>query len=151
MKLTKKFFFCVLPIFASASLVGCNNDKPASTLPPIDNNEEDKPLEIGDTVREWCSSFESTSLPIDLPNSSLGKGEIDETFGHSNSASLRFEIEGTIDGYVGSDVLENRFFLEDDAKNGDIISLYVYVPLLYISSNIGYSLPLSNEKFSSFL
>ena len=30
---------------------------------------------------------------------------------------------------IGSDYLEEPYFIEDDAKNGDIISLYVYVPL----------------------
>ncbi|MBR4274395.1 MAG: endo-1,4-beta-xylanase, partial [Bacilli bacterium] len=34
----------------------------------------------------------------------------------------------TKDGYIGSDLIKEPYFKDEDAKNGDIISLYCYIP-----------------------
>ena len=127
MKKYKAFLFTALPVLAISLLAGCNNNN---------NNpepEEEKPLEIGDTVKEWCSTDDFDGLPIDLKkdnSNGFGSGEIAKDLGHGDECSLKFEVRNGNDGsgYIGSNNIDKPYFLEEDAKNGDTISLYIYVP-----------------------
>lgn len=100
--------------------VACNTNKPNSS-------EEPKPLEIGDTVKEWRSSNDLDALPLDVADKN-SKGEIVKDFGNYDKSSLKFEVKDAANMYLGSDLVDTPYFTEDDAKNGDIISLYVYAP-----------------------
>ena len=122
MKLNKGLLCAVLAVLSMTSLAGCHINEP----------EQEKPLEVGDTVKEWKSTKDYDALPMDVPNKSksgTGSGEIVKRFGHEDKCSLKFDVSvGTSTSYVGSDVLKTPYFTDDDVKNGDIISLYVYVP-----------------------
>ena len=148
MKLNKLFLAAVLPTMAISLLAGCNAKESSSVIPeskessiPIpltyssseEEEEEDIPLEIGDTVKEWTSVDDFEKVPLDLPgstNAGTGTSEIVDDFGSTDDYSLRYELMvGNNDqGYISSDALEDPYFLEADAKNGDIISLWYYVP-----------------------
>ena len=119
----KQRLLCVaIPFLTGSLLIGCNKGKQPST------SEEPKPLEIGDTVREWKSSKDYEEVPLGTANKS-SVAEIVNDFGNEDSSALKYQVIYTSkDAYIGSDVLENPYFKEDDAKNGDIISLFVYVP-----------------------
>ena len=117
----KKRFLCsVVSLLSLSFLVGCNSKQSTS--------EEPKPLEIGDTVKEWRTNYDLDSLPLGLADTN-SKGEIVKDFGNYDNSSLKYEVKKSSNMYLGSDLLEEPYFVEDDAKNGDIISLYVYVPL----------------------
>ena len=129
MKKYKAFLFVALPILAISALVGCNNKKNNDNSEP----EEPKPLEIGDTVKERCSKEDFENLPIGLnKDNSQGTGseEIVDDFGHDDSCSLKFVVKNgsNSQGYIGSNNVEEPYFEEEDAKNGDTVSLYVYIP-----------------------
>lgn len=115
----KHLLYSVVSLLAVSFLVACNSNKTTS--------EEPKPIEIGDTVKEWTSSKNLDSLPLGLADKN-SKGEIVKDFGNLDNSSLKYEVKKSESMVVGSDLLEEPYFLEDDAKNGDIISLYVYVP-----------------------
>ncbi len=118
----KKRFLCSLVSLLSLSfLVACNSNKNTTS-------EEPKPIEIGDTVKEWRTNYDLDSLPLGLADTN-SKGEIVKDFGNYDNSSLKYEVKKSSNMYLGSDLLEEPYFVEDDAKNGDIISLYVYVPL----------------------
>ena len=118
----KKRFLCsVVSLLSLSFLVACNSNKNTTS-------EEPKPLEIGDTVKEWRTNYDLDSLPLGLADTN-SKGEIVKDFGNYDNSSLKYEVKKSSNMYLGSDLLEEPYFVEDDAKNGDIISLYVYVPL----------------------
>ena len=118
----KKRFLCsVVSLLSLSFLVACNSNKNTTS-------EEPKPLEIGDTVKEWRTNYDLDSLPLGLADTN-SKGEIVKDFGNYDNSSLKYEVKKSNNMYLGSDLLEEPYFVEDDAKNGDIISLYVYVPL----------------------
>lgn len=117
----KKHFLCsVVSLLSLSFLVACNSSKNTTS-------EEPKPLEIGDTVKEWRTNYDLDSLPLGLADTN-SKGEIVKDFGNYDNSSLKYEVKKSSNMYLGSDLLEEPYFVEDDAKNGDIISLYVYVP-----------------------
>ena len=117
----KKHLLCsVVSLLTISFLVACNSNKNTTS-------EEPKPLEIGDTVKEWRTNYDLDSLPLGLADTN-SKGEIVKDFGNYDNSSLKYEVKKSSNMYLGSDLLEEPYFLEDDAKNGDIISLYVYVP-----------------------
>ena len=117
----KKHFLCsVVSLLSLSFLVACNSNKNTTS-------EEPKPLEIGDTVKEWRTNYDLDSLPLGLADTN-SKGEIVKDFGNYDNSSLKYEVKKSSNMYLGSDLLEEPYFVEDDAKNGDIISLYVYVP-----------------------
>ena len=127
----KKRFLCsVVSLLSLSFLVACNSNKNTTS-------EEPKPLEIGDTVKEWRTNYDLDSLPLGLADTNskgeivkdFSKGEIVKDFGNYDNSSLKYEVKKSNNMYLGSDLLEEPYFVEDDAKNGDIISLYVYVPL----------------------
>lgn len=116
----KKHLLCsVVSLLTVSFLVACNSKQSTS--------EEPKPIEIGDTVKEWRTNYDLDSLPLGLADTN-SKGEIVKDFGNYDNSSLKYEVKKSSNMYLGSDLLEEPYFLEDDAKNGDIISLYVYVP-----------------------
>ena len=120
----KRLLCAVIPFLTASFLIACNNNK---TSQP-DESEEPKPIEIGDTVKEWTSSKNSNVLPLGLANEN-SHGEIVNDFGNTDKNSLRYEVVyNNKQAYLGSDLIEQPYFIEDDAKNGDIISLCVYVP-----------------------
>lgn len=138
MKDKKCFLFVVSSLLMTATLVACGNTGPisSSSIPP-------RPLEIGDIVKEWTYRGDLDSLPMDVAKSAAlggGSGEIVTGFGRQDKTSLLFNVTvgSNQEGYIGTDLISPPFFLEEDAKNGDILSLYFYVPA---DSNV-YSLQL---------
>ena len=128
MKTRKNFLYALLSLLSVSVLIGC---KPQG-IPVTSTSEEpiDKPLEIGDTVKEWCSKADYELLPMDVSEGGTGLREIVTNFGSNDDQSLRFEVKSSSngEGYIGTDLVEEPYFIEDDAKNGDIISASVYLP-----------------------
>lgn len=124
MKKKKSFLLAGLSVLALSALGGCGSKQPVKSQPTIED-EEQGPLEIGDTVREWCSTDDFEKLPMGVSNRA-GKGEITEEFGNDDDCSLSYEL--TANGYLSTADVEEEYFKELDAKNGDIISLYFYLP-----------------------
>ena len=116
----KHLLYSVVSLLTISFLVACNSNKNTTS-------EEPKPIEIGDTVKEWRTNYDLDSLPLGLADTN-SKGEIVKDFGNYDNSSLKYEVKKSSNMYLGSDLLEEPYFVEDDAKNGDIISLYVYVP-----------------------
>ena len=130
MKIKKSFLVPVLSLLAISALAGCNSNKQNNNGGSEEPEEEEQitfdPQEIGDTVKEWKDRRYYDELPIDIADETLGSGDIYDELGMDDDCSLRFDVkEGS---YLGSDVLETPFFTDDDAKNGDVISLYFYAP-----------------------
>ena len=125
MRRNTKFLGAILPALL---VVGCGRSNPNSN-----ESIEPKPLEIGDTVKEWKSTDDFDGLPIDtFNNAKNGRGDVEiaDDIGHEDECSLYFDVTlgQNNTGYVGTDALTEPYFTEDDAKNGDIISVYFYVP-----------------------
>ena len=129
----------ILSTLAVSLLASCsnNNNKSNNTskqqsFVPADDEDEEKVYEIGDTVKEWThpSDFNNAPLAISGSNAGSGKGEIVSDFGCSDSSSLKYTVKvgNNNQGYLSSDALEKPYFTDSDAKNGDIISLFYYVP-----------------------
>ena len=120
MKHNKKFLCAIVPILAMSLVVGCNKKNNQSS--------EKKPLEIGDTVKEWKSNKDLDEAPLGNADKD-SYVEIVKDLGNKDKSSLRYDVYyASKTAYIGSDLLEDPYFTEDDAKNGDIISLYVYLP-----------------------
>ena len=117
----KLLYFVVLPALSVAFLSGCGGNN-APTQPS--EEEPPKPIEIGDTVKEWCSLEDYEYSPMGVEENG-GKIEINEDLGVTDNECLECTLSGE---YISSELIEEPFFLEDDAKNGDIISLYFYLP-----------------------
>jgi len=117
MKNKRPFLLTLLPVLSLSFISSCGNNN---------YEEEQRHLEVGDIVKEWKSRKDLDDLPIDLPKEYNGSGSLVKNFGHEDKSSLYFEVNGS--GYLGSDTLIEPYFIDDDAKNGDIISMYVYVP-----------------------
>ena len=140
MKSNKLFLTAVLSSLAVSLLAGCSNNKSSvaptpekSSIPiPLTYEEEEVPLEIGDTVKEWTRQSDYAKVPLDVPssNAGTGNGEIVNDFGNNDSYSLKYQVKvgNNNQGYLSSDAIEKPYFTNNDAKNGDIISLYFYVP-----------------------
>ena len=121
MNYKKRLLCAVIPFLTASLLLGCNKSKQPESSEP-------KPLEIGDTVKEWKSSKDYEEAPLGTANKN-SQSEIVNDFGNDDKSSIKYEVMyETKKAYIGSDLLETPYFTEDDAKNGDIISLYVYVP-----------------------
>ena len=140
MKYKKHLLCAVIPFLTASFLLGCSKSKEPESSEP-------KPLEIGDTVKEWKSSKDYEEAPLGTANKS-SRALIVDDFGNEDKSAIKYDVVyASRDAYIGSDVLEEPYFLEDDAKNGDIVSLYTYVPS---GSNIASLqlevLPISMEK-----
>ena len=79
----KRLLCAVIPFLTASFLIACNNNK---TSQP-DESEEPKPIEIGDTVKEWTSSKNSNVLPLGLANEN-SHGEIVNDFGNTDACYL---------------------------------------------------------------
>lgn len=126
MKINKSFLCAILSMVAISSLVACGANKKNNSTNQPEEEEEEVELEIGDTVKEWRSSSDFQSLPLDIAKGGTGTKEIVDDFGHDDQQSLHYRVKSG-DGYFTTEI-DNPYFLEFDAKNGDIISLYVYIP-----------------------
>ena len=126
MKNNKSFLYAVLSTLTIASLLACGGSKSNTKTTYYEDEEEEVELEIGDTVKEWKSSSDYQSLPLDVPEGGTGTREIANDFGHEDNQSLHFSVKSN-SGYLTTEV-SKPYFSEFDAKNGDIISLFVYVP-----------------------
>ncbi|MCQ2776507.1 MAG: endo-1,4-beta-xylanase [Bacilli bacterium] len=122
MRKSNTLLVTTLSFLAMSFVVGCSNNN-NSSIPT--NDTSIKPIEIGDTVKEWTSTDDFEELPMDVANNK-GYGVIVEDFGNEDDYSLAFSLNG--DGYISTDVIEEPYFTDDDAANGDIISLYWYLP-----------------------
>ena len=125
MKNNKSFLYAVLSMLSISSLLMACSSKGHQ-----EEEWEEPVYEIGDTVKEWTSKNDLNELPMDLAEGLKGNGKIDNKFGNEDNGSLLFEIEANTSGsgYIASDALKNPYFTNDDAKNGDIVSLCIYVP-----------------------
>ena len=112
-----------MPLFAIATLGGCNTT-PRKSTPASQEPEESKPLEVGDTVRMWTSPDDSDKAPLGLAEGAGSVSFGDD--GYDDYFSLSFTLKQ--EGYIGTDLVEKPYFKDEDAKNGDIISLYYYLP-----------------------
>ena len=138
MKHKKVFLFAVLSTLTASLLIGCNNNQSSSVIsksetPTTSEEEEERPLEIGDTVKIWFNDDKYEDAPLNLAssnNNGTGKVSIDHEFGFEDYCSIKCEVKvgNNQEGYISSSEVKNPYFTEDDAKNGDIISLYYYVP-----------------------
>ena len=125
MKNNKSFLYAVLSMLSISSLLMACSSKGHH-----EEEWEEPVYEIGDTVKEWTSKYDFDELPMDLPEGLKGSGKIDNKIGNDDKGSLFFEIEANSSGtgYIASDAMKNPYFTNDDAKNGDIISLCIYAP-----------------------
>lgn len=128
MRNKKCFFLTALSLLSLSVLAGCGGRTPSESKPIIEEPESSEPagpLEIGDTVKKWSSRDDFETTPIGV-QSGKGRAEIVEDNGNEDDSSIQVEVTGT--GYIGTDIPVNQYFNEDDGKNGDIISLYYFVP-----------------------
>ena len=113
-----------MPLFALATLAGCNTT-PRKSTNQSQEPEESKPLEVGDTDRMWRTPKDFEKAPLGAQE---GSGSVtileDEVMDYTYCLSCSL----TKDGYIGSDLIKEPYFKDEDAKNGDIISLYCYIP-----------------------
>ena len=63
------FLMATMPLFAIATLGGCNTT-PRNSTPKSVEPEESKPLEVGDTVRMWTSPDDYEKAPLGLAEGS---------------------------------------------------------------------------------
>lgn len=125
MKFNKPFLFAILSTLAMSFMVGCSRAEESSKK-PSGSEEEKKPLEIGDTVKEWTCSDDYEELPLDVAEGGTGERKIANDFGCGDKESLYFNIKSN-SAYLTTEI-EKPYFTENDGKNGDIMSMYVYVP-----------------------
>ena len=125
MKINKSFLYAILSMVAISSLVACGKSHSNNSNNTPDE-EEERELEIGDTVKEWKSSKDSATLPLDVAEGGTGTREIAQDFGNQDEESLHYSVKSN-SGYLTTE-MSNPYFQEFDAKNGDIISLFVYIP-----------------------
>ena len=122
MKYNKSFLYAALSLLTVSSLVACSsgNNK-------MNDWEYDPDIiyDVGDTVKEWKSTKDFRTSPLDVVNEEQGTVEINKKLGNKDKQSLHCLLNGS--GYITSQI-ENPFFTFFDAKDGDKISLYVYIP-----------------------
>ena len=127
MKYDKFFLLAALSTLATSLLMGCNTN---NTSPKNDSSEEEEEweeivYEVGDTVKEWRSNNDLDKSPLALADSSTGTVALSSEIGNEDSSSIECSINAE---YITSEVLDEPYFTDNDAKNGDIISLYFYLP-----------------------
>ena len=124
MKSNKSFLVSALSLLTVASLVACSKGGNQMNDWGYDPEIE---YEVGDTVKEWKSDKDWKTMPMDVPEGGTGTREINKKLGHEDKISLHYSVKSS-QGYITSKLEEDQFFNDLDAKNGDIISLYVYIP-----------------------
>ena len=127
MKYSKFFLLAVLSTLVTSLLIGCNANNNQSINDSSDEEEEWEEIvyEVGDTVKEWRSNNDLDKSPLALPDSSKGTVVLSDEIGNEDLSSIECSINSE---YITSEVLEEPYFTDNDAKNGDIISLYFYLP-----------------------
>ena len=124
MKYNKSFLLGALSIMTVTSLVACAKSQDSMNDWTYD---PEAVYEIGDTVKEWKSEKDLKTSPLQLPDEEDGVS-LKNDFGHEDKSSLYFKTKND-KGYITSNLGKgNSFFTDLDVKNGDNISLYVYVP-----------------------
>ena len=126
MKFSKFFLLATLSGLATSLLIGCNsnNKRPQYSYP--DEDEWEEPVyEVGDTVKEWCSNEDYEISPLNLAEGASGTVKLSSDIGNGDTSSIECNISSE---YISSEVLDEPYFTDNDAKNGDIISLYFYLP-----------------------
>ena len=125
MKRNKSLLCAILSLLSVSSLVACAGG----------NNNEDEPFEepvyeIGDTVIEWTNESNSPVAPLGVIEGSNDSATIVKNFGNEDKQSIYYEVEPNknSEGMVASEELEKMYFTDEHAKNGDIISAYIYLP-----------------------
>ena len=126
MKNNKSFLMSALVLLTVASLAACskggqNQEEETSKW----EYDPEAVYAVGDTVKEWKSEEDFKSVPLNVVEEGKGSGEIVKSMGNDDNQSLHFTVRG--DGYITSDI-EEPFFKDYDAKDGDAISLYAYIP-----------------------
>ena len=124
MKMNKSFLLAALSLLTVSSLVACSK---GNSNQSNDDDEEDIVYEIGDTVKEWKSDKDWGKIPLDVPEGGTGTREINKSLGHEDKVSLHYSVKSS-QGYITSELKGDKYFSDLDVKDGDIISLYVYVP-----------------------
>ena len=127
MKYSKFFLLAALSTLATSLLMGCNANNNQSINDSSDEEEEWEEIvyEVGDTVKEWRSNNDLDKSPLALADSSTGTVALSSEIGNEDSSSIECSINAE---YITSEVLDEPYFTDNDAKNGDIISLYFYLP-----------------------
>lgn len=123
MKFNKSILLTVLCASFISLTVACNNNN--------NQSQESKPLEVGDIVKEWKSIKDYEEAPLQMsPSTSSAREEheIVSDFGHEDKSSIKYDASASKTAILRSDSISEPFFSEDDAKNGDIVSLYFYLP-----------------------
>ena len=124
MKHNKSFLLAALSLLTVSSLAACSSGGSYEEEP-----FEEPVYEVGDTVIEWTSEYDSKIVPMGLPKSATGQGEINKTFGNKDEQCLFFNVKGSSDSnYISTDALDKPFITHEHAKNGDIISMSLFIP-----------------------
>ena len=122
----------------SSSILPSSEPSSTSTIssqePDESSEEVDRPLEIGDTVKEWTSTYDYEEAPLALSsdtNNGSGDCQIADDFGYYDDCSIgcTLRVGNNNQGFISSETLETPYFGEEDAKNGDLIYIYVYAPI----------------------
>jgi len=124
MKHNKGFLFAALTLLSVSSLAACSSGRGG------EEDWEEPTYEVGESVRKWSSKQDFNGIPMKASNSTDGTEKIFDGFGNEDKTCLYYEVKANSNGsgYIASDALSKPYFTDDDAKNGDIISLYFYVP-----------------------
>ena len=116
----KLLYLAILPALSLTILSSCS-----SHYEEEEEEWEEIRYDVGDTVIEWTNN-DNYSLPVlDVKEANEGTSSIVDDFGYEDDFSIEYEVKNS---YVSSDVLETPYFTDDHAKNGDIISLYFFLP-----------------------
>ena len=85
-------------------------------------------------VKKWTSISDFDKAPLGNKISTSAFTLVDN-FGHEDQSSIHYSLNYENDLFISSDYISNPYFKKGDAKNGYIISLYLYAP---IDSNIAF-------------
>ena len=121
--MNRSFLLAVLSLLTVSSLAACSRGSQMNDW----EYDPEATYEIGDTVKEWRSDKDFKKVPLDVPEGGTGIREITKSLGHEDKVSLHYSIKSN-QGYITSALANDKFFSDLDVKDGDIISLYVYIP-----------------------
>lgn len=121
--MNRSFLLAVLSLLTVSSLAACSRGSQMNDW----EYDPEATYEIGDTVKEWRSDKDFKKVPLDVPEGGTGIREITKSLGHEDKVSLHYNIKSN-QGYITSALANDKFFSDLDVKDGDIISLYVYIP-----------------------
>ena len=139
MKNKKLFLLPVLSFLCASTMIGCSNNNTSSVKPTSSEEQEEEPrdptipLEVGDIAKQWKSRRNSKQVPLLCPEdgtAGTSDGRISDELGEDDNVCLDYIVtpaQGN-KGYLTNLVSEKPFFNDSDVTNGDIISLYAYVP-----------------------